>query len=187
MEEVFSSAFYDPTKKSVIGRAKIKNSGADMVDTYILEMQVRPKGLLPLAFVSDQLACDSDHPENVHKEFRLSAGEQETIELEVSETVLDEGEYDVYFMTRHKCFKDLTQEQIDNYDSYQRVPPYKNSNKVATVTIGNPDSGNINYWYFGLSVVAIVAGIIVAGIGLFPIGIPIFIVGVITLIAQLIW
>ena len=186
LKETFKPlAFYDPTQKNVIGRVGIKNTGEDMKDTYIIEMQVRKEGEQPLAFISKQDVCDPDYPENVHKQFMLKSGENATIQLEVPESVLGDGEYDVFFMTRHKCYKDLTQEQTDNYEDYQRVGPYQYSEKVAGITIGDPTKkfSTAKLWIAG-GYILVIAGIVMSYFGILPLGIPCFAIGLIILIWQ---
>ena len=178
-------AFYDPTTRKVIGRVGIENIGEDMKDTYLIEMQVRKKGEQPLAFISGQEICDPEHPENVHKQFMLKSGENATIQLEVPESILGEGDFDVYFLSRHKCYKDLTQEHIENYDEYQRVSPFPYSEKVAGITIGDPTKklSTAKLWKAGAGIF-LIAGIALAYFGLIPVGIAAFAIGLIILIWQ---
>ena len=68
----------------------------------IIELQVRPHGLLPL-FVGSQKTCGPQYPENVHRDFVLIPGEKEKITL--TSTVQD-GKYDLYLITVSKCWVD---------------------------------------------------------------------------------
>ena len=133
------TTYWDPTNRQVTGKVKLKNTGDDMTDTHILEMQVRPEGESALAFISGQKTCDPEHPENVHKQFMLDAGETAVVELNVPIDYLPNGigKYEVYFLTRHTCYNQLTDEQLENYDSYQVVPPFKGAEHAGTVTVGN--------------------------------------------------
>jgi len=87
----------------------------DMQDSDIVEMQVRPEntGLLSffgqtgkqLSYVSSGTGtCDSDTPENVHKEFRLDSRDSREISLSTSTDNVEGGErYDVWIVTREEC------------------------------------------------------------------------------------
>lgn len=185
LSATFQAAFYDPSKNVVIGRVGIRNDGPDMVDTHILEMQVRPEGEAPLAIISDQMVCDPTHPENVHKAFRLNSGEEAIIELEVPASVLGEGTFDVHFMSRHKCYKDLTPDQIAKHDEYQRVPPFKYSEKIEGIKIGNPDKtfSAAKLWKASAAVM-LIAGIAMAWFGILPWGFIPFVIGILILLWQ---
>ncbi|MBW3002603.1 hypothetical protein KY338_05585 [Candidatus Woesearchaeota archaeon] len=135
----------------VVGEATFKNVGSDMYGTYIFEMQVRPKGMKPLSIVSTEPAtCDAEHPENVHKKFMLQNTEQESIRLYTLEALPD-GEYDVYFLTRTKCFKDLTVKEKTDLGAFYRVSPYQYSKLVGSVCIGQacvkPSSSGGGLWF----------------------------------------
>ena len=69
----------------------------------------------------------------------LNAGESKTIELNVPIDNLPNGigHYDVYFLTRHKCENQLTQEELEHYNEFQIVPPFDDRVKAGTVTVGN--------------------------------------------------
>lgn len=184
--EVASTAFYDPTRNGILGRVELKNTGEDMKDTNIIEMQVRPKGDLPLAFQSNQMTCDVLHQENVHKQFMLKSGESTTIDLFVSKTFLPDGEYDVWMLSRHKCYKDLTDEQKANHDNYQRTPPFPSAKKIETITVGNP---NIEEGFFTplliIGIVIAVIGIGMVSMGILPWGLAPFVIGVLMILWQL--
>jgi hypothetical protein len=136
----------------VTGTVAFENSGdANMPSSNIVEMQVRPQGSGPLSFasgpfsfVSDSVqTCDSSHPENVHKEFRLDAGDSTSISLSTS-AVEPGQQYDVYFMTRKGCSGD-------------RANPYRYSESVTGVCVGDcfgstgpSPEGNQNLVLYGL-------------------------------------
>lgn len=179
-----TTAFYDPSSQLLIGRAEFTNTGDDMTDTYILEMQVVPKGKPHFAFISGQLTCDPTHPENVHKQFMLKSGERSVIQLEVTKEILGDGKFDAYFLTRHKCYKDLTPEQLENHNDYQLVGPIPDYKKVATVSIGNVITANSSMIWIVLGWLAIAAGIGLTMVGILPVGIPVFAIGAILLLWQ---
>ena len=179
-----TTAYYDPTSEQVIGRAEFQNTGEDMTDTYILEMQVVPKGEPHFAFISNQMTCDPTHPENVHKQFMLGKGESSVIQLQVPKSVTGEGEFDIYFLTRHKCYKDLTPEQLNNHNEYQLVGPIPDYKKVATLTVGNPITASGNIMWIILGWMAVLLGIVFVALGGLPVGIGAFVIGVILLIWQ---
>lgn len=184
------TAFYDPTNNKIVGRVKIVNDGPDMKDTHILEMQFAPKGEKPfgyrLSFISLQKTCDPEYPENVHKQFMLKSGESASIELEVPRKNLSAGDYDVFFLTRHKCYSELTSVQLNNYDDYQKVGPFEDYHHVGTVKI-NGGLGSINADTFknpSTYLIVAVIGAVIALVGLsFPPAIyaggVIFIIGLI--------
>lgn len=92
----------------ITARPEFTNVGdGDMEDSDIVEMQVRPEGTGLLNFLSwssPQRTCDSDHPENVHKEFQLDAGDTEEIPLSTSTDNVAKGAwYDVWIVTREDC------------------------------------------------------------------------------------
>jgi len=94
----------DEENNRVIGSLEISNvGGASMDSSNIVEMQIRPEGSNPLSFVGSQDACDSDYPENVHKEFRVDAGDSESIELVSGVGLEMDTDYEVFFLTRSEC------------------------------------------------------------------------------------
>ena len=124
------SVYYSPTDKAIIGKVKIKNNGPDMVDTHILEMQVIPKGKMPFtAFIGKQETCDPDYPTNVHKQFMIEAGKEESIDFMVSDKYLEPGKYEIWFLTRHKCYVDLSSDEEAHHDEFQLVPPFESYQK----------------------------------------------------------
>lgn len=113
---------------SITASVELVNNGAgDMDDSHIIELQVREQGSGPLSvgggglfsFVSgEQRLCDSSHPENVHKEFRLDAGdsEQVTLSVDAGDAGLEQGEsYTAWVITRSSCF---------NTGENNPVPPF---------------------------------------------------------------
>lgn len=109
---------------TVSTRMSFKNTGGDMTQTNIVEMQVRPQGQGPLAFSSTQNVCDEEFPNNVHKEFELDSGETATTTL--STEVNEAGKYEVFLLTRNDCFPDN-----------EPVQPYNTKVDAGTVTV-NP-------------------------------------------------
>lgn len=62
----------------------IKNIGADMKSNWIFEVQpdISPSGIMALiGFVGSQRTCDSNYPENIHREFILNSGEKADIKF----------------------------------------------------------------------------------------------------------
>jgi len=78
----------------------IKNVGSAMTTPYLVEIQPRPQGSLPLS-VTAQDVCDPTIPTSVHVQYLLGAGEQGIITLT---TPLPPGTYDVYVLGRSKCY-----------------------------------------------------------------------------------
>ena len=109
---------------NIITTMTITNTGDHMLPistgttsgTWLIEMQVRPKGLLPL-YVFPQNVCDITHPENVHIKFALATGMTENIALQSSN--LPFGEYDVYLISRDKCHAAFP-------EGNKPVPPFPN-------------------------------------------------------------
>lgn len=118
---------------SVTGTVGIRNKGdGDMDQSDIVEMQVRPAGSGPLSFVSsNSQVCDSDYPENVHKRYRLDAGDSRNIRLDTGQVLEDGQSYTVYFMTRNDCYPDN-----------EKVPPIYNSYEAGTFTFDTSDQSN---------------------------------------------
>jgi len=95
----------DDSDDTLTGSLEISNvGGADMSGSNIVEMQVRPAGEGPLSFVGNQDACDSDYPMNVHREYRIDAGDSESIELTSGVGLEDGKDYQVFFLTRADCY-----------------------------------------------------------------------------------
>ena len=119
--------------KQIITTMTITNNGDSMTElntdnpgaTWLIEMQVRPKGQLPLT-VYPQQVCDSTHPENVHIRFNLASGQSANIELRSS--VID-GAYDVYLISRNKCWNTYPQGNIP-------VSPFPNFVYQGTFNVG---------------------------------------------------
>lgn len=90
----------------ISAEVELTNVGSKgMSGSNIVEMQVRPQGSgLLSTFVGPQETCDSTHPENVHKQFSLDAGDTETATLSTSTGNVESGEiYDVWIVTRSEC------------------------------------------------------------------------------------
>ena len=68
-------------ENKIVGTFVLKNNGAAMTSNWILEMQVNRLEQVQAVYVSPQKTCVASTPYNVHKEFKLGAGEQTTIEL----------------------------------------------------------------------------------------------------------
>ncbi len=175
---VSSAATYDEAKGMVMGRAVVKNTGGDMKETYLFEMQVKQKGKF-LATVSEQKVCDTTHPENVHKLYALNSGEEAAIDFYVPNTQIKDGEYEIYFLTAKKCYKDLTSAEALNNANY--VGPLPDGKKIATVTIGNDDANPVMKF---APFLVMLAGIVLAA--LFR-SMPTTIIGIGMFIAGALW
>ncbi len=114
----------------------LKNTGDNMNNAYIIEMQVRPKGTLPLSVVGATSTCDPEHPENVHRTFKLNKDETVQISL-VTGKAMSPGWYTIYLATRTKCYKDLNSVERGNIDAYWRVNPYPNTLNLGNICIGD--------------------------------------------------
>ena len=68
-------------ENKIVGTFVLKNVGAAMTSNWILEMQVNRLEQVQAVYVSPQKTCEPSTPYNVHKEFKLGADEQATIEL----------------------------------------------------------------------------------------------------------
>ena len=141
----------------------IENSGGDMTKNWLIEMQVRPKGLQPLAFVGGQETCSADAPNNVHKDFNLKAGEKAEMELN---TRVEDGEYTVYALSVDKCFSE---------GGNKKVLPYGSGIKIADIVVGDgggvtptPDKNILLFILVG-AVIGFAGGMILAG-GALPVG-----------------
>lgn len=94
------------TEDEIVSEISLVNTGGDdMSESNIIEMQVRPRGsgLLSLSGSSPQDTCDASHPENVHREFQLDSGQTEDIRLSVDKGLVEDGQYDVWLVTRSEC------------------------------------------------------------------------------------
>lgn len=177
------TVFYDPSLQAVVGRVTITNEGENMLDTYLLEMQVLPEGDRPFAFISTQKTCDPNHPENVHKNFLLKAGESKEIELRVSRDHLPEGDYSVSFLTRHKCYATLTEAELENYDEFQKVGPFPGYEHAGDIYVGSQVAKAVSGFAKALPWLFMVVGFILLFVAPM-VGLPVFVLGVIIWLVQ---
>jgi hypothetical protein len=126
------------TDSQVKADVNLENRGdGDMAGGNIVEMQVRPEGSGVLSFISDQRVCDEDYPENVHKEFELSAGDSETVSLSTSTSNLENGEsYDVFIVTANDCYPD--NEPVAPFGGGEQVGNFKLDQPVVNIQQGSP-------------------------------------------------
>lgn len=126
------------TDSQVMADVSLENNGdGDMTGTDIVEMQVRPEGSGILSFISDQNVCDEDYPENVHKEFELSAGDSKTVSLSSSTSNLENGEsYDVYIVTANDCYPD--NEPVAPFGGGEQVESFTLDQPVVNIQQGSP-------------------------------------------------
>ena len=120
----------------IIGEIGLINTGEkEMQEKHILEMQVVPKDTGLMSFVSGtEQVCNSNNPQNVHKKFRLAAGETANIKLTTSTSHLEPGKkYDVWFLTRNKCY---STEPVGN----EPVEPHGKGVKVNTLEVQENDN-----------------------------------------------
>ena len=110
--------------------SSFRNDGASMSEPWILEQQVRPHGAGILSFVQPTLAvaCDPKHPENVHKQFQIDAGD--TVGIVLRSNNIAPGNYDVYLLSVYDC-----------YPNNKKVQPYLTPYVFQNVRIGE-GSGN---------------------------------------------
>ncbi len=119
----------------------VRNWGASMPlnDGWLIEMQPRPQGMLPLGVYDyyQNIACDDNHPENVHTVYNLQAGEQAHFKLTASRPV---GVYDVYLCSANVCWAMSRDGNNGNtfFPELIRTPPYSTCQKVGTVTVTDP-------------------------------------------------
>jgi len=123
--------------RTITMQFNIKNTGASMTSDWIIEMQPRPYGLLPMSVVNTNELCNADYPENVHVNFRLVSGEINTVTL--ISTVPQDGKYDIYLLSRDKCYSTPPVGNI-------RVTPFPYSDLDSTVIIGQGNGDNIPIW-----------------------------------------
>lgn len=143
-EKASPQVSYDSESNAITTEVSFKNTGGDMPEEHIVEMQITEGDAPPLSFLNNvptlsgfddvRRICDTDHPENVHKEFQLEAGESDTTELTTT-AVTEDGEYRVYLLTRDECFGD---------DGNERVDPYPQSQLAGTIELGDGgDTGTV--------------------------------------------
>lgn len=135
----------------VRGWMGLQNNGGSMTKNYLVEMQVRPKGGQPLAWVGAQATCDASTPENVHKAFSLAAGESQEITLE---SVVKAGDYDVWFVTVDKCY---AASPVGN----MIVAPFGSGTFIGSVTVSGIVPSPDTNW---LLILGIVLAIILLGL-----------------------
>ena len=134
-----------------------RNEGGDVPQEWTVEMQVQPKGGGLLSFASvDQTEelCDPTHPENVHKDFSLAAGQSGTLDLTTS---VEAGEkYDVYLVTGTGCAN----------EGGEPAGPYPSGVLVDTVCVGNCSSsgGGTGDQQRVSLLMLVVAGVVGAGL-----------------------
>jgi len=73
-----------------------------MDSNWIIEIQPQYQSGLQSAFVGEQKTCDASSPQNVHKEFKLAAGETATIILEAP--IGETGKYDIKGLVSNGCY-----------------------------------------------------------------------------------
>lgn len=109
-----------PDGTNVKSAVKLRNTGGDMQENYIIEMQVREKSN-PLSFVSStSQTCDESKPQNVHKEFRLDSGDETWITLETGD-IFEYGQpYNAYLVTRTGCYPNDDVGPFEYGDAYMK-------------------------------------------------------------------
>lgn len=91
-----------PGKEQVEATVYLENTGSDMTQDYIVEMQpVQQQSLSFLSFVGQQDTCDPENPQNVNKPFRLDSGDRKSITLTSDE--LEAGTYDIKMVSTTSC------------------------------------------------------------------------------------
>lgn len=119
---------------TVYGIVKLKNKGAAMTESWIIEMRPRKaQGTFSFFGVSEERLCDQNFPNNIHKSFQLDAGQDETILLQTS---LSDGLYDLNFISAKKCINHLTADEAQNYDFTIRSQPFETI-ETRRVLVGN--------------------------------------------------
>jgi hypothetical protein len=122
----------------------IRNTGDETFEGLI---EVQPIPSQPLAWASPgSETCDIYHPENVHKDYRLTKGEQ--ISFTIATPELTDGVYDVKLVSTDKCCVDKYGKPV----TCEATGPYGWGKVVGTVTIpqtcdchADYDCGNIVY------------------------------------------
>lgn len=141
------------TDDGFTGRVFIENTGDEvMAESYIVEMQVRPSGRLPLSVpTAGQSVCDPAYPENVYNEIpRLDPGESTSITLRSTQNLAPNTEYTVYFLTRTECA---------GSDGNERVGPYEFSKNAGNYCLGTCDTGMpVTHVVLGALLLLIVGG-----------------------------
>lgn len=111
----------------------LKNTGSDMPSFWLIELQPRPEGQLPLS-ISVQQTCDAAYPQNVHREFYLAGGESEAVSLS---TKLTPGDYDLYLLPRDRCWNWFQNNNIvPIYKSLLSSETWGSYYKIGTFHVG---------------------------------------------------
>lgn len=140
------------TSNTISATIDLENTGdRDMTESHIVEMQVRPQGSGLLSYVSShEDTCDPDHPENVHKDFRLDSGDSEEISLSTNVDNLEKGEnYDVWVITRSSCHEDGENDPVEPFGTGYKAdtlyleedpePNVEQASEDIEVSVGNGD------------------------------------------------
>lgn len=148
------------------GTVYFENVGGDMDSSRIVEMQLKTTDNQFLSFVGDQQVCDSSHPENVHKEFKLGGGEKASISL-TSQAPETGEKYDVVFLTATECLNDGSGSFTDPYRGYTgeyRIQDVRIGGS-SECTDGCSSSGNTNFFMgFSKTQTGVAASILAAGL-----------------------
>lgn len=118
----------------VTGTVYFENTGGDMDRTNIVEMQIKTPQNEFLAFLGSQDTCDPTQPRVVNREYRLESGERKSITLESDVSGLEDGRYDVVFVTATECIVNGDGELTQPYSAWD-------DNYRETVTVGTPSEG----------------------------------------------
>jgi len=108
---------------------KICNEDTEPID-FIVEMQARPQGLLPMSFISVEKTCNPENPYAIHYEISLDAGKCMGATVGTDNFVVDvpEGKWDIYLLTVNKCWINEPQGNVG-------YPPYFRGTLVGTITV----------------------------------------------------
>jgi hypothetical protein len=148
---------YDNPKVVVSGNTVyvtlyLTNEGSLMTSLYIVELQPRPAGQLPLTAVSEQSTCDPTMPNNVHRSFKLESGESRSLTLSTS--LGKAGKYDLYVLGRTKCWAEQPQGNAV-------IGPWGSWRNIKTVDIGSGGLGGIN-WNIAIGMILIIVAVYLA-------------------------
>jgi len=126
------------TEGKITGRYTLKNTGVSMTSNWILEQQVNLPGVgVQAIYISPVKTCNSNTPENVHKEFKIGSGETATIELisNVPDSKISLGGRTVVYAvitegcgcTEDTCYK-------EPYKAWKNMGEYTTKKIVPTIT-----------------------------------------------------